>query len=228
MNPVHDLIPPGCDTGEHATADRLPIMARKHRRDLHRRDLPPGHPDFLPLTDTERRAHADALVTMHEGHGCEEHAAALCQAAEYYAMLDEHDLAEKLFRQALADGGPVPGSVHGFYASFLFDRARHAEALELIGQARRLDPDDPDMFNVIGETLLANGYERQAARWFTNGLVHQIGHLTDLTIHDLRTDRDLADMVRGRHQARQSLELEPDHLDELAQQLIADIRTQTH
>jgi tetratricopeptide (TPR) repeat protein len=194
-------------------------MARKNRKRPPLLSTPePGDPDYLPLSEAERRAHADALVHAHEGHGCDEHAGALCQAGEYYAMLGEHQLAEQMFKAALDHGGPVPGSIHGFYASFLLDQERQPEAFDMIEQARRLHPDDPDVFNIIGETLLAHDHPQQAARWFTTGLVRQIGSLTDLHIDDLHHDPDLARLTRGRLEARQTLGMTPDHVDELAQQ----------
>ncbi|HZM78955.1 MAG TPA: hypothetical protein VFC19_24770 [Candidatus Limnocylindrales bacterium] len=55
-------------------------------------------------------------------------------------MLGEHGLADKLSQGALDGGGPVPGSVHGFYASFLFDQGRATEAFEMINEAGGLDP----------------------------------------------------------------------------------------
>jgi hypothetical protein len=89
----------------------------------------------------------------------------------------------------------------------------------MINQARRLDPDDPDVFNIIGETLLAHDHPQQAARWFTTGLVRHIGSLTDLHISDLRYKPDVAQLARGRHEARRILDLPTDHIDELFEEL---------
>lgn len=189
-------------------------MARKHH------NYPqPGDDDFLPLTDTERRAHADALSRAHEGHHCAERADALCQAAEYYAILGDHQMADQLFREALDIEDAEPASVQAFYASFLLDRHRHDEAQIMIAEARKLHPEDPHVFNVIGEALAEHGYPQQAIRWFTAGLVEQLGHLTDLNLDDLRHDFDLAILARGRYRARQALGLQPDHIDALAQEL---------
>jgi tetratricopeptide (TPR) repeat protein len=189
-------------------------MARKHRNDPR-----PGDDDFIPLTDAERRAHADALSRAHEGHHCAERADALCQAAEYYAILGDHELADQTFREALDIEDAEPGSVQAFYASFLLDRHRHDEALAMIAEARKLHPEDPDVFSVIGEALAEHGYPQQAIRWFTAGLVEQLGHLTDLNLDDLRDDFDLAILARGRYQARQALGLPLDHIDALVQEL---------
>jgi Tfp pilus assembly protein PilF len=189
-------------------------MARKHRNDPR-----PGDDDFVPLTDAERRAHADALTHAHEGHHCAERADSLCQAGEYYTILGEHQLAEQRFREALDIEDAEPGSVQAFYASFLLDRHRHDEALAIIAEARKLHPEDPDVFSVIGEALAEHGYPQQAARWFTAGLVEQLGQLTDLNLDDLRYDFDLAILARGRYQARQALGLPLDHIDALAQEL---------
>ena len=189
-------------------------MARKHRDDPR-----PGDEDFIPLTDAERRAHADALTRAHIGHQCAERAEALCQAAEYYAILGEHHLAEQRFREALDIADVEPGSAHAFYASFLLDRHRHDEALAMIAAARKRQPEDPDVFAVIGEALADHGYPKQAAHWFTAGLVEQLGHLTDLNLDDLAQDFDLATLARGRYQARQTLGMPPDHIDVLAQEL---------
>jgi hypothetical protein len=41
-------------------------------------------------------------------------------------------------------------------------------------------------------------------------------------------DHDLTDLVRGCHQARQTLELQLDHLEELARRLIKDMKHETH
>jgi predicted Zn-dependent protease len=189
-------------------------MARKHRNDPR-----PGDEDFVPLTDAERRAHADALTHAHNGHQCAERAEALCQAAEYYAILGEHHLAEQRFREALDIEDAEPGSVHAFYASFLLDRDRRDEALAMIADARRLRPEDPDVFAVIGEALAERGYPKQALHWFTAGLVEQLGHLTDLNLDDLAQDFDLGTLARGRYQARLTLGMPPDHIDVLTQEL---------
>jgi tetratricopeptide (TPR) repeat protein len=188
-------------------------MARRHLNPQ------PGDDDFVPLTDAERRAHADALSRAHAGHQCAERADSLCQAGEYYAILGEHQLAEQMFREALDVEDAEPGSVHASYASFLLDQHRHDEALAMIAEARRLHPQDPDVFNMIGEALAEHDYHQQAARWFTAGLVAELGHLTDLTIDDLRYDFDLELLARGRYRARQALDLPPDHIDALVQQL---------
>lgn len=189
-------------------------MARKHRNDPR-----PGDEDFIPFTDAERRAHADALTHTHEGHQCADRAQALCQAAEYYAILGEHELAEQRFREALNIEDAEPGSAHAFYASFLLDRHRYDEALAMIAAARKRRPEDPDVFAVIGEALAEHGYPKQAAHWFTAGLVEQLGHLVDIDLNDLRHNFDLATLARGRYQARQTLGMPPDHIDALAQEL---------
>ncbi|MEV4418016.1 hypothetical protein [Catellatospora sp. NPDC049609] len=189
-------------------------MARRHRNDPR-----PGDEDFVPLTDTERRAHADVLSRSHAGHGCAEQAAGLCQAGEYYAIVGEHDLAEQMFRDALDIEDAEPGAPQAAYASFLLDRHRHAEALAMIAEARKLQPDDPDVFLVIGEALAEHDYPQQAARWFTAGLVAHLGQLTDLIIDDLREDFDTEFLSRGRYRACQALNLPEDHIDALVQEL---------
>jgi hypothetical protein len=109
------------------------------------------------------------------------------------------------------------GSIYGFYAGFLFNQGRGAEALELISQARRVPPDDdPHMFEIIGEVLLEFGHPQQAARWLTNGLVHEVGSLAELTTEDLRFDNGIARLALRRHEARRQLDLPADHIDELA------------
>ncbi|MGC5054699.1 hypothetical protein ACLQ2S_24975 [Micromonospora sp. DT48] len=192
-------------------------MARRHRNDPR-----PGDEDFVPFTDAERRAHADALSVAHAGHDCAEQAASLCQAGEYYAILGDHDLAEQMFRQALPIEDAEPGAPQAAYASFLLDRQRHDEAMAMITEARRLHPEDPDVFIVIGEALAEHGHAQQAARWFTAGLVTHLGHLTDLNLDDLRDDFDTELLARGRYQARQALELPQDHIDALVQELRQD------
>jgi tetratricopeptide (TPR) repeat protein len=189
-------------------------MARRRRNDPR-----PGDDNFVPLTDRERRAHADALSRSHAGHHCAERAEALCQAGEYYAILGDRDRAEQVFRDALDIEDAEPGTVHASYASFLLDQHRNDEALAMITEARRLRPHDPDVFSVIGEALAEHGYPQQAARWFTAGLATHLGHLTDLTIDDLRYDFDTGLLARGRYQARQALGLPQDHIDALVQEL---------
>ncbi|MEV6964449.1 tetratricopeptide repeat protein [Hamadaea sp. NPDC051192] len=189
-------------------------MARKHHHEPQ-----PGDDGFVPMTHAERRAHADALTRAHEGHQCAERADALCQAAEYYAIVGDHDLADHTFREALDIEDAEPGSVQAYYASFLLDRQRHPEAFAMIAEARKLHPEDPDLFSVIGEALAEHGYQQQAARWFTAGLVEQLGHLTDLNVEDLRHDFDLEILARGRYRARQALDLPIDHIDTMVQEL---------
>ncbi|BCJ64804.1 tetratricopeptide repeat protein [Polymorphospora rubra] len=192
-------------------------MARRSRTDPR-----PGDEDFVPLTDAERRAHAEALSIAHAGHNCAEQAASLRQAGEYYAILGEHDLAEQVFRQALGIEEGEPGAAQADYASFLLDRHRPDEAMAMITEARRLHPEHPDVFSVIGEALEEHGYAQQAVRWFTAGLVSHHGHLTDLDLDDLRDDFDTELLARGRYRARQSLGLQQDHIDALVQELQRD------
>ena len=193
-------------------------MARRHHRDPR-----PGDEEFIPLADAERREHADALrARAHDDPY--ERAQILAEAAEYYAMLGDHLQAEQLFKQALADGGAQAGSVHGYYADFLFDQGREPEALEMIRQARRQRPVAPDVFNAIGETLLEHDHPADAAKWFTTGLVRALGDLAEIELDDLHDDPDIAMLTRGRHEARQTMDLTPDHLDELFERY----RTQTH
>ncbi|NUR95111.1 MAG: hypothetical protein HOV67_07620 [Kribbellaceae bacterium] len=189
-------------------------MARKNRRPR------AGDDDFLPRTDAERRAHADALSRAHEGHQCADRADSLCEAGEYYAIVGEVALAEQMFREALDVEEAEPGSVHAAYASFLLDENRHDEALAMIAEARRLHPEDPAVFVTIGEALAECGYHQQAVRWFTAGLVAAIGSLSDLTPEDLQDDLGLALLARGRLRSRQALDLPVDHIDGLAQQAI--------
>lgn len=188
-------------------------MARKRHKEPQ-----PGQPDFIPWNDALRRAHAEALTKSHAGHQCAPRAEALTEAAGYYAILGEHDHAEPLFKEALEIEEADPGRVHGYYASFLFDRGRAAEALDVIAQARRLDPDDPEVFHIIGETLLENDYAQRAARWFTAGIVRYHGALTSLSVDDLRDDYDLGMLAEGRQLARKQLRLAPDHIDEMVEE----------
>lgn len=191
-------------------------MARTHRR-----DPTPGDLEFIPLSEPERRAHADALLRQAD-QIADERAQLLTEAAELHAMLGEHHQAEQLFKQALTDGGAVAGGVHGYYAAFLFDQHRATEALEVINQARKQRPTDPYVFNVIGETLLENDHPTQAAKWFTTGLVRTLGDLADIELDDLYDDPDVIMLIRGRREARQTLALAPDHLDELFERYRAD------
>ena len=189
-------------------------MARRHRNDAR-----PGHEDFFPLTDAERRAHADALARSHAGHDSAERAANLCQAGEYYAMLDDHDRGEQMFRDAVAVEHGEPGIAQAAYASYLLDRKRTDEALAMIKEARRLRPRDPGVFAMIGEVLAEHGHPQQAARWFTAGLVAHLGSLADIGLDGLRYDFDTHLLAGGRYQARQELGLPCDHIDALVLEL---------
>jgi tetratricopeptide (TPR) repeat protein len=189
-------------------------MVRKRRKDRQA-----GRAGFVPRGAAEQRAQADALLRFHEGHQCAERAEALSEAANYYAMLGEHDLAERLYREALEIDEAEPGVVQSSYASFLFDRGRAAEALDLIAAARRLDPEAPEVFAMIGETLLENDHPQPAARWFTLGIVRLCDSLADVSLDDLRHDMYLAMLARGRREAREKLGLAPDHIDEMVGQL---------
>ena len=117
--------------------------------------------------DVEHRAHAEALSREHEGHQCAERADALCEAAEYYAILREYDVAEKLYREALTVEEAEPGKPQAAYAAFLLDQGLHEDAFKLIAETRRLRPRSPEVFLTIGLTLASYDYHQQAARWFT-------------------------------------------------------------
>jgi predicted Zn-dependent protease len=172
---------------------------------------------------TDSQAHLGRPPQYGEGHYAHaptaRESASLCQAGEYYSIVGEHHLAEQMFREALDIEDAEPGASQAAYASFLLDRHRHADALAMIAEARKVQPDDPDVFLVIGEALAEYDYPQQAARWFTAGLVAHLGRLTDLTIDDLREDFDAEFLSRGRYRARQALNLPQDHIDALVQEL---------
>jgi tetratricopeptide (TPR) repeat protein len=186
-------------------------VARKHRR-----TAAPGDLYYLPAGPGEQLAHARALHERAE-HDPAARAQLLAEAAEYYAAAGHHERADQLFRDAIADGGHVAGSVHGFYAEFLFTQNRDAEALEAIDQARRTRPTDPDVFMVVGETLDTHHRHVEAAKWLTTGLVRYYGDLAGITADDLE-DYDGAVLVAARRRARTNADLPEDHLDELARQ----------
>jgi hypothetical protein len=185
-------------------------------RKKHRRTATPGDVLYLPSTPAEQLEHAEALHAR-AGHSPAERAQYLAEAAEYYAAAGADERAEQLFRDAIADGGHVAGSVHGFYAEFLFARAREAEALESSEQARKLRPSDPDVFMVIGETLDEHDHHAEAVQWLTTGLVRYLGNLAEITAEDLELDEDASLLVSARRRARGHAGLPKDHLDELAE-----------
>ncbi|WP_433054787.1 hypothetical protein [Dactylosporangium sp. CS-033363] len=149
------------------------------------------------------------------GHQCAQRAENLCEAGEYYAMVGEYELAERAFREALDIDEAEPGRPQAGYAAFLFDRGRADEAFAQITAARRLRPEDLDVFNAIGEALEAHGHLQQAARWFVAGLAQGLEQLADLSLDDLRTDPELGMLANGRFRVRQALDLPLDHIDEL-------------
>lgn len=186
-------------------------MARKHHR-----TTAPGDLYFLPAGPDEQLSHAQALHQRAEADPAAR-AQLLAEAAEYYAAAGRHGQADQLFRDAIADGGHVAGSVHGFYAEFLFTHGRDTEALEAIDQARRTRPTDPDVFMVIGETLDDHHRHAEAAKWLTTGLVRYYGDLASITADHL-DDYDGALLATARRRARANADLPEDHLDELARQ----------
>ena len=172
----------------------------------------PGDLEFNPLTNAERRAHADALTAR--ANDPHRRALRLTEAAKNYALLGDNLKAEHLFKQALPDNSATPGAVHGSYAAFLFDQGRETEALTLINQARRLQPDDPEVFSLIGETLLEHQHPTHATRWFTGGLARALGDLPGIELNDLAFS-DTVRLARGRHHARRTLNQPTDHIDEI-------------
>ena len=179
----------------------------------------PGEPGFVPWNDELRRAHADALAQSHAGHQCAMRAVALTEAGEYYAILGEHDLAEPLYKEAIEIEDAEPGLAHAYYASFLFRLGRTPEGFDLINQARRLNPDHAEVFQMIGETLLEHDHAQQAARWLTLGIVRHLGPLTSVGLDDVRYDFELAMLAETRRVARDRLGLAPDHIDEIVEEL---------
>lgn len=194
-------------------AGRLTLMARRASR------IAPGDIEYVPTSAAEQVAHADALRRHGQDHP-DHRAQDFAEAAEYYAFAGDHETAENLFRAALADGGRVAGSLHGYYADFLFTRDRPDEALALIETARKARPDDPDVFVIIGETLDEHGHHEQAARWLTTGLVRYYGDLAEITVDDLEDDPDGQIMAADRLRARRNAELAPDHIDNLIAAII--------
>lgn len=49
-----------------------------------------------------------------------------------------------------------------------------------------------------------------------------LGDLADIELDDLYDDPDVTMLIRGRHEARQTLTQAPDHLDELFERYRAD------
>jgi tetratricopeptide (TPR) repeat protein len=188
-------------------------MARRAHR------IAPGDIEYVPASAAEQIAHADAL-RRHGENRPERRAQYYAEAAEYYAAAGHTETAEELFRTALDDGGHVAGSLHGFYAEFLFTQHRPDEALALIETARKQRPDNPDVFVIIGETLDQHGHHREAARWLTTGLVRYYGDLAEITTDDLDHDPDGRIMAADRLRARRNAELAPDHIDNLVAALI--------
>jgi tetratricopeptide (TPR) repeat protein len=188
-------------------------MARRTPR------IVPGDIEYAPASTAEQLAHADALRGRGQDHP-DHRAQYYAEAAEHYAAAGHNETAEELFRAALEDGGHVAGSLHGYYAEFLFTRDRSDEALAQIDAARKQRPDDPDVFVIIGETLDAHDHHQQAARWLTTGLVRYYGDLAEITADDLDHDPDGRIMAADRLRARRNAGLEPDHLDNLIATLI--------
>lgn len=190
-------------------------MARRAPR------VAPGDIEYLPTSTAEQLAHADALRNRGQDHP-DYRAQYYAEAAEYYAAAGQHETAEELFRAALDDGGHVAGSLHGYYAEFLFTQGRPDEALALIEIARKQRTNDPDVFVIIGETLDEHGHHQQAARWLTTGLVRYYGDLAEITADDLQDDPDGRTMAADRLRARRNAGLSPDHIDTLIAALIED------
>lgn len=145
----------------------------------------------------------------------EERAQNYCEAAGYYGMAGDHATAEELYRAALDDGGEVAGGVHGYFADFLFEQDRTEEALAVIEAARKMRPEEPDVFETISETLDVHGYHREAAAWATRGLVEMFGSIASITADDLAEDFEGALLAAGRQRARQAAGLPADHVDDL-------------
>ena len=196
------------------------MARRKTRRTTH---MAPGDRYFLPRSAEGTLAHAKELrLSGDEDLGSR--AQNYTEAAEYYAMAGDEVTAEELYRAAIDDGGFVAGSVHGFFAGFLFERQRDEEALVVIDAARKLRPNDPDVFLVVGETLQMHGHHREAAGWATRGLVALFGSLADITGDDLDEDPDGALLATDRMRARQALGLPADHIDDFVIAGTADDR----
>lgn len=181
-------------------------MARRTPR------IVPGDLEYIPISRDEQLAHAEELH-RHGDHHLEQRAEYYTEAAEYYAAAGVDDTAEQLYRAALADGGEVSGSIHGFYADFLLERGRDDEALALIDTARKQRPDNPDVFVIITETLDLHGHHRAAADWATRGLVHLLGSLAEITADDLVLDPDARLLAADRLRARRNADLPADHID---------------
>jgi tetratricopeptide (TPR) repeat protein len=193
-------------------ADRLRGMARRDRN---------SKPGGGLASGSEPLGRAAALSREHEGHQCAERADDLCEAAEHYALLGEYRVADELFREALTVEEAEPGKPQAAYAAFLLDQGSQEDAFKLIAEARRLRPHNPEVFLTIGLTLARYDHHEHALRWFTAGLVEQLGALTDVSIDDLREHYDLWLLAVGRHRSRRALELAPDHIDDLTQELRA-------
>ena len=188
-------------------------MARRTPR------IVPGDIEYVPTSTAEQLAHADALRRHGQDHP--DYRAQYCaEAAEHYAAAGHDETAEELFRAALEDGGHVAGSLHSYYAEFLFTRDRPDEALSQIDAARNQRPDDPDVFAIIGETLDAHDHHHEAARWLTTGLVRYYGDLAEITADDLDHDPDCRTMAADRLRARRNAGLDPDHIDNLIAPII--------
>lgn len=174
--------------------------------DVEQLEVPGGTPE-------QHRAAADVLV----GWAAESHpddvgvtpAALLAAAAEHLQLAGDKDAALALFRRAVEAPGDAEPDKRCYLHAALLDAGDTAAARALADEIRRSGPDDPAVYEFVGENFEMAGDPREAVRWFTMGL-------TRMDRRGGTSDEDARYWERltvCRRRARHALGYPPDELD---------------
>ncbi|MEV4129834.1 SEC-C domain-containing protein [Nocardia sp. NPDC049707] len=150
-----------------------------------------------------------------------ERAQYLTEAAGHWGMADNLERALRLYRAAVADGGPVVGDARVWYATFLLDHGTdltdNAEqtGLALLETVLAEGTDDYVAYLTAAEMFEERGEFDEALRWLDAGLARQVT-LADNA--DSESDLDLQELAMTRSRIRDALGLPEDSIDRAAEE----------
>ncbi|MDA2812235.1 SEC-C domain-containing protein [Nocardiopsis sp. RSe5-2] len=154
----------------------------------------------------------------------EERADLLFEAAGMWSLSGDHDRAAEIFR-LLSDpeiGSDFAGPAEAFRIGALYDAGRSDEADEEAARLRRRNPDDAEVWAIMGETYENRGDLRTAQEWFTAGITRTLGPAAPLTVEAIDECDDPAEvehLIFGRARVRREADEPKDELDALAEVL---------
>ncbi|MFJ4657985.1 SEC-C metal-binding domain-containing protein [Nocardia sp. NPDC088792] len=139
-----------------------------------------------------------------------ERAQNLSEAASYWALAGDVERARRRYLDAIADGGRVAGDARVWYASFLLEHGREAEARAQLDVVFAEGLDDYQVYEIAGEAFETREDWEEALNWFEAGLKRS---RVPVTGNDSRHMLGRFRLSSGRARVRKELGLPEDEND---------------